>query len=112
MTKVEPNLSQALGGYWVELGVFCLAGQLVALIAGKNWWVSGFFFGYALMTIWTAPQSYDFNTYVVKYAEQVRSTQSVEVLKKAVLNRWVLLSTVTLLVNAPIIYFLHWRKHV
>ena len=111
-TSPTPALSQALAGYWMELIVFCLAGQFIAAIGYRKgwWWVSGFCFGYSLITIVLAPRSYDFNTYVVKFAEYVRTPGAIETYKKAVMNRWILLSTAMVVVNVPIIYFRYLRK--
>ena len=111
-TSPTPSLTQALAGYWMELLVFCLLGQFVAAIGYKKgwWWVSGFCFGYSLITMFMAPQSYDFNTYVEKFAEYVRTPGAIEAYKKAVLNRWILLCTAMLVVNVPIIYFRYLKR--
>ena len=113
-TSVTGALTQSLAGYWIEVLVFCIAGQLIAAIGFARplcwWWVSGFFFGYALVTMFTAFNSNDFNEYIYRFAEYVSSPQSAELYKKTVQNRWILLCTAVLLVNVPIIYFRYWRS--
>jgi len=105
-------LKQALAGYWFEVLVFCAAGQFIAAIGKAKgwWWVSGFFFGYVIVTMAIAFKSYDFHSYIDQFAEQVRLPA--ETLKTAVRNRWILLCTAVSLVNVPIIWFCYVRsKH-
>ena len=111
--RPTPSLTQALGGYWFEVLVFCVAGQFVAAIGwakGKRWYFSGFFFGYAFCTMGLAYKSYDFHTYVQKFAEYIRSPEATEVFRQAVARRWSLLITALIVVNGLILWFAYLRK--
>ena len=109
LTSQAASLKQALAGYWIEVVIFVVAGHIVAAFGGKKrWWLCGFLFGHAAMAMLLAFGSYDFNTYVYLYAQHVRSSS--EELKAAVRSRWILLSTVVILINWPIVYFCYWKR--
>jgi hypothetical protein len=104
--EVTPTLTQAVAGYWFEVLVFSIVGQIL-LLAKRVRWLAGFFFGYVALRLVFAFGSYDFNEYVMRVAEI--NGAPYDVLKTAVLKRWALLCTAVTLVNGFLIRA-HYRK--